>query len=197
MLSNQISPFEYVSILVSIILGLGITQLLGSFSDLLYNHKKITFYRPHTIWVLFILFLHIQDWFITYQLKDLKVWYLPQLVFVLLYPITLFTTAKMLLPSNEKEEQYNMVTFYNSQFPVIFILVSVNIFLSILFNVFLLQQSWTAQLMLLAFLIIMSLFAIFKPVNKSFHFILAIIIAVASVISIIVEKNSWVIKWVL
>lgn len=194
MLSNQISPFEYVSILVSIILGLGITQLLGSFSDLLYNHKKITFYGPHSIWVLFILFLHIQDWFITYQLKDLKVWYLPQLVFVLLYPITLFTTAKMLLPSNDKEEQYNMVTFYNSQFPVIFILVSVNIFLSILFNIFLLQQTWTAQFMLITFLIIMSLFAIFKPVNKSFHFILAIIIAVASIISIIVEKNSWVIK---
>ena len=194
MLNNQISPFEYVSILVSIILGLGITQLLGSFSDLLYNHKKITFYGPHSIWVLFILFLHIQDWFITYQLKDLKVWYLPQLVFVLLYPITLFTTAKMLLPSNDKEEQYNMVTFYNSQFPVIFILVSVNIFLSILFNIFLLQQTWTAQFMLITFLIIMSLFAIFKPVNKSFHFILAIIIAIASVISIIVEKNSWVIK---
>ena len=194
MLNNQISPFEYVSILVSLILGLGITQLLGSFSDLLYNHKKITFYGPHSIWVLFILFLHIQDWFITYQLKDLKVWYLPQLVFVLLYPITLFTTAKMLLPSNDKEEQYNMVTFYNSQFPVIFILVSVNIFLSILFNIFLLQQTWAAQLMLVAFLIIMSLFAIFKPVKKSFHFILAIIIAVASVISIIVEKNSWVIK---
>ena len=34
--NNQISPFEYVSILIYIILGLGITQILSSFSDLLY-----------------------------------------------------------------------------------------------------------------------------------------------------------------
>ena len=108
MLSNQINPFEYVSILVSIILGLGITQILSSFSDLLYHYKTVKFYWPHTTWILFILFLHIQDWFITYQLKDKTVWRLPELLFILLYPVTLFMTAKMLLPTNENEEKANI-----------------------------------------------------------------------------------------
>ena len=102
--TNQISPFEYVSILVSIILGLGITQILSSFSDLLYNHKKVKFYLPHSIWVIFVLFLHIQDWFVTYQLKDKMIWELPELVFILLYPIMLFMAAKMLIPTNNDEE---------------------------------------------------------------------------------------------
>ncbi len=57
--SNQISPFEYISILVSIILGLGITQILSAFTDLLYNYKKVKFYWPQLLWVLFILFLQI------------------------------------------------------------------------------------------------------------------------------------------
>lgn len=52
MVVNQISAFEYVSILVSIILGLGITQIISSFTDLLYHYKEIKFYWPHTLWVL-------------------------------------------------------------------------------------------------------------------------------------------------
>ncbi len=140
MINNSINPFEYVSILISIILGLGITQILSSFSDLLYHHKKVKFYSPHTLWVLFVLFLHIQDWFVTYQIKDKAAWSLPELVFILLYPITLFVAAKMLLPTNEEEERFDMKVFYFSQFPMIFLLISISILLSILFNIFFLKH---------------------------------------------------------
>lgn len=191
---NQISAFEYVSILVSIILGLGITQLLSSFSDLLYNYKKVTFYWPHTIWVVFVLFLHVQDWFITYQLKDLTVWYLPQLLFVLLYPIMLFTTAKMLLPTNDSEEKLNMKHFYLSQFPIIFLLMAINILLSISFNIILLKRDFTEQALLILFLITMVVMAIKKPVSELLHGSVSILLLVATVLSILLEKNTWVIK---
>ncbi len=118
--SNPVNPFEYVSILVSIILGLGITQLLSAFSDLLYHYQKVKFYWPHTLWVIFILFLHIQDWFIMYQLQTMKVWSLPTMMFILAYPVTLFICAKLLLPTNELEERSDMKKFYFSQFPLFF-----------------------------------------------------------------------------
>lgn len=193
-MGNQISAFEYVSILVSIILGLGITQILSSFSDLLYRHKKIKFYWPHSIWIVFVLFLHIQDWFVTYQLKDKTLWRLPELMFVLLYPITLFTAAKMMMPTNDDEERHNMKTFYQSQFPMIFIIISVSILLSILFNYFFLDKSLIQQIPLALFFIIVSYLSIKKIQHELMHKILALILLAAVVLSVILEQDVWVIK---
>lgn len=194
MFSNQISPFEYVSILVSIILGLGITQVLSAFSDLLYNYKKVRFYWPHTIWIIFILFLHIQDWFITYQLKDKPVWHLPELLFILLYPISLFCVAKMLLPTNENEERFDMQVFYAKQYPVIFFITSISIFISMLFNIWFLNKSLLQQIPLLLFFAGMIYISLKKVENQLLHKGLALIIISASLLSIILEEDIWIIK---
>ncbi len=194
MLSNQISAFEYVSILVSIILGLGITQILSAFSDLLYHYKEIKFYWPHTLWVLFILFLHIQDWFITYQLKDKTSWSLPELLFILLYPVTLFIAVKMLLPSNESDKGTDMKIYYRSHYPVIFFIVGIAIFISILFNVFLLGKSWLQQAALFVFFGSIMYISVRKVENELLHKWIAVLVGAASVLSVILEKSVWVIK---
>ena len=194
MYNNQISAFEYVSILVSIILGLGITQVLASFSDLLYDYKKISFYWPHTCWVVFILFLHIQDWFIIYQLKDKPAWHLPELFFILLYPISLFCVAKMLLSANKKEERFDMKLFYNRHFPLIFIMVAVTIIISVLFNLLILEINVLTQVPLFIFLMAILYASIKNYTNEIFHKALAIAIITGSILSIILNENSWVIK---
>jgi hypothetical protein len=194
MISNQISPFEYVSILVSIILGLGITQVLSPFSDLLYNHKKVAFYWPHTIWIVFVLFLHIQDWFVTYQLRGKMGWRLPELTFVLLYPITLFVAAKMLLPTNDEEERYDMKHFYYAQFPMIFLLISISIILSIAFNMIFLAKGWGQQAPLMLFLGIVSYLSFKKVQDEVIHKALALILLLAVVWSVILEDNVWIIN---
>lgn len=191
---SAISPFEYSSILVSIILGLGITQLLSAFTDLLYNHKNVTYYWPQTGWMLFILFLHIQDWFITYQLKDKPEWKLTEMLFVLLYPVSLFIAAKLLLPSNDKEESRNMKTYYMSQFPLLFTVMTISILLSVVFNTWLLAESLLAQVPLLVFLAIVLYVSIKKISRPLVHQWIALAVCSAAVISVILEKDKWVIK---
>jgi hypothetical protein len=194
MINNAITPFEYVSILISIILGLGITQILSSYSDLLYRYKEVRYYWPQSLWVIFILFLHIQDWFITYQLKDKAVWHLPELVFVLLYPITLFMATKMLLPTNEKEESTNMKLFFYSQFPILFYIVAASILCSVIFNIILLNNSLLQQTHLLLFLITMIYIAFKRIDNEIIHKSIAITISVVSLLSVILYENEWIIK---
>jgi hypothetical protein len=191
---NQISAFEYVSILVSIILGLGITQILSSLADLLYHHSKVRLYWPHACWVVFIFFLHIQDWFITYQLKNIPVWDIPRLVFILAYPIVLFTCAKMLLPTNGSEEQYDMKKFYESQHRVIFMLVGLAVILSMLFNIYLLKRPIGEQGILILFLLLLAGFITRVFNSELMHRALAIIIVLATIISVILEKDNWVIR---
>jgi len=194
MYSNQISSFRYVSILVSIILGLGITRILASFSDLLYEYKKIKFYWPHICWVIFILFLHIQDWFITYELKEKQVWHLPGLFFILLYPISLFCVAKMLFPGKEKEERFDMKIFYKDHFPLIFIVVAISISFSVNFNYFFLNKKLLEQLPLFVFLVIVIYASIKKIKSEVFHKGLALTIISGSIVSVIFNENVWIIK---
>jgi hypothetical protein len=193
-MSNQINVFEYVSILISIILGLGITQILSSFSDLLYKHERVRFYWPHIIWIFFILFLHVQDWFVTYNLKNITVWYIPQLMFVLLYPIFLFMCAKMLLPTNDSQETADMKQFYMSQFPIIFLLIGLTIFLSVIYNIFLLKIDFRKQIILFLFFTVTMYFSYYKPKNEILHQVFAVLVFVSMVLSTIIEKDNWVIK---
>lgn len=190
----QIGPFEYVSILISIILGLGIAQILSSFADLLYDIKRVKFYWPHTLWVVFILFLHVQDWFITYMLRTQTEWSLPVLVFILLYPVTLFMCAKILLPTNRSEESFNMKIYYFSQFRLIYLLMAISIILSILFNVLLLNGSWLDQLVLVVFLILVVFIAAKNVQTEWVHQCLIVLVTVASVCAIALEYDSWVIR---
>jgi len=132
-------------------LGLGIAQILSAFTDLFCNYKKVEFYWPHTLWIIFILFLQIQDWFILYQLGSWKVWILPIVIFILAYPVILFMCSKMLLPTNNLEESGDMKLFYFDQFPITFIILSIGTILSITFDVLLLKRSFYKQSVLFLF----------------------------------------------
>jgi hypothetical protein len=194
MYNNPINPFEYVSILISIILGLGITQLLSAFSDLLYHYKKVKFYWPHSIWLMFILFLNIQDWFITFKLKDKLEWNLPALLFVLLYPIALFVISKMILPTNESEERFQMKAFYYSQYHITFLMMALSAFLSLLFNVFLLSKNIVEQIPIILLFVSMLFISYKKIAHEWVHQVLALTIGLGAVISVIIEQKDWVIK---
>jgi len=192
--TNQISPFEYISILVSIIIGLGITQILSAFSDLLYNYKKVKFYWPHSVWIIFILFLQIQDWFVFYQLETIKVWTLPLLIFIISYPVTLFICSKMLLPTNDLEEKFDMKKFYFSQFQVIFLFISISIVLSIIFNIYILERPFYEQIILIIFLGFTLYLNISNNSNQILHKTLASLVLVASIFIVFLEKNYWIVK---
>ena len=190
---STVNPFEYVSILISIILGLGITQVLSALSELLYNLKRVRFYWPHSCWVLFVLFLHIQDWFITYRLKDWPAWHLPELFFLLLYPIALFLVAKMLLPTNDKEEREDMRVFYRTQYPLIFYITGFCIFVSIAFNLYFLDDSWWYQLPLVLFGLVVLYIPIRKVENELVHKALALAMMIGSIASVVYARDIWVI----
>src|SRR4051812_23976190 len=92
------TPFEYVTVLISIILGLGITQIISGVADLIHNSERVKIYWPHLLWVILAFFLHVQEWWQIYELKSYTGWYLPVFIFIILYPINLFILARILFP---------------------------------------------------------------------------------------------------
>lgn len=100
--------FNYLFVLVSIVLGLGITQLLTGLSQLLQNPGKSSVYFPSFIWFFILLVVHVQTWWTLFGLRSIENWNFVQFFVVLLQPIGLYLLSTLALPlqSNGSIEEY-------------------------------------------------------------------------------------------
>ncbi|MCA6379853.1 MAG: hypothetical protein IM606_06670 [Cytophagales bacterium] len=116
----MISAFEYVKVLIFIILGLGITQILTAIADLIHESKRMNAYWPHVLWVLIVLILHVQEWWIIYDLKNYAPWRLQTFLFIMVYPIKLFVLARLLFPFGIQEGMIGLKVFHQENYRKIF-----------------------------------------------------------------------------
>jgi len=91
--------FNYLAVLISIILGLGMTQLLSGLGRWIEGRSQSGFYAPSLIWVIVLLLLHVQTWWTLYGLRGHQGWTFLQFALVLLQPTVLFLLAVLALPS--------------------------------------------------------------------------------------------------
>src|SRR5260221_13981361 len=108
----MISAFEYVTVFISIILGLGVTQILTGIADLVHQNERVKIYWPHLIWILLALVMHVQEWWVTFELRSYGPWRLPIFLFVLLYPVVLFIFARLLFPFGFSEGVIDFKNIY-------------------------------------------------------------------------------------
>ena len=106
------SAFEYVTVLISIVISLGITQILTGEASLVKRMHKVQFYWPHILWIIFVLLLHIQEWWVTYELRVYIPWRLPVFLFIMIYPINLFLLSRLLFPDKFKGKVIDLKEFY-------------------------------------------------------------------------------------
>ncbi len=189
---DSISPFEYVTVLISIILGLGITQVLTGIADLIHQSNRVKLYWPHVLWVIVILILHIQDWWATYDLRSEASWSLGIFLFVMIYPIILFILARLLFPFGLQEGTVDLRTFYFENHRKIFLFGSVLPLLSIL-DALLVRDMWIdtqwLKLFFPALLLIMCIRK--KPTAEWVHQFIALAFFTILVVTIIIEWNNW------
>ena len=60
--------FEYISVIVSVILGLGIVRLLGSL-DQVFSAQR---YWPHALWVVTIFWMQVQNWWAFWGMRTVE-----------------------------------------------------------------------------------------------------------------------------
>jgi len=90
--------FNYLAVLISIILGLGITQLLTGLGKLINTRANVRWYWPVAAWTGFLLIIHIQTWWAMFGLRNHKEWDFLAFLVVLLQPILLYLLSALVLP---------------------------------------------------------------------------------------------------
>ena len=90
--------FEYLSVLVSIVIALGISEVTVAWGRVLQQKTATKVHWLHGFWSIFSLFLMIQFWWGFWRYRTVESWSLVSLVMALVVVITLTLCALMLVP---------------------------------------------------------------------------------------------------
>ena len=106
---------EYLSVLVSIVLGLGITQILMGFARWLEHREAFRVYPPVVTWAGFLLLLHVQTWWSMFGMRNVGGWNFLQFAAVLLQPVILFLMAVLIFPSATARQRDTRAYFHRQR----------------------------------------------------------------------------------
>ncbi|MBL7856066.1 MAG: hypothetical protein JNM57_00140 [Cyclobacteriaceae bacterium] len=171
------SPFEYTMVLISIILGLGITTILTGLAEHIRHSGLFKIYTPHLIWIALVFVLHVQEWWENYSLMSIAAWKLPLFLFILLYPINLYILAHLLFPSSRQAET-DSKTYYLENYPKLFISAIILGILSIIHNLTISNWKISDQFPQAILLILLTGFLLSKTKNEKIHTIMSFILLV-------------------
>jgi hypothetical protein len=92
------SPFEYLSVLISIVLALGMTRVLAGVGEILQARTRERLYWVHLVWVVNLFLYLVLAWWIFYRWRNQQPWTFFLFVFVLISPTILFLASLLLFP---------------------------------------------------------------------------------------------------
>lgn len=104
--------FSYLSVLISIVLGLGLTSLLTGFAAMVRARTRLVFYWPLLAQMGLLLLVHVQVWWALFSLRNVAHWNFPSFLVVLMQLALLYLAAAFLVPDVRDEEPLDLRQAY-------------------------------------------------------------------------------------
>ena len=117
--------FEYLSVLISIILALGMTRVLAGVGEMLQPRRHRRIYWVHVIWIVNLFIYLVLAWWIFYRWRNQPSWNFYLFVFVLISPTILYLASMLLFPPEAvTEESVDYKTHYYTNHRAFFVIFS-------------------------------------------------------------------------
>lgn len=104
--------FAYLSVLLSIILGLAIAEVLQGYGALLLSRSKVKLYAPPLIWSVMMLLMATQFWWASFGLAQREHWDFAAFTAVLLQTIMLYMGTTVVLPKGMSDQPIDLRAHY-------------------------------------------------------------------------------------
>jgi hypothetical protein len=189
----MLSPFEYVVVLTSIILGMGITQLITGFAGIVLRWENVKLYWPHLVLIVLIFIIHIQDWWATYALRNNTSWNLPMFLFIVLYPVTLYILARILFPIRWSPVPVDLRAFFFDNFRKIYLFMLILPVHSVIENYFFRGYELKEQAVQLVLIASLGTIVILDKRDEWIHKALAVFFIILCIASMIIGWDEFVI----
>jgi hypothetical protein len=90
--------FSYLSVMISLILGLAITQVLKGFRGLMQARTRLHGYWPAVLWAVLVVVISVQSWWSMFDLRHHLDWTFLEFSAVLAQTIVMYLLAALALP---------------------------------------------------------------------------------------------------
>jgi len=115
--------FEYLSVLISIILALGMTRVLAGVGEMLQARSRRRVYWVHAIWIINVFLYLVVAWWIFYRWRNQQPWTFFLFIFVLISPTLLYLASLLLFPrEGDVDSALDYKTHYYANHRAFFIL---------------------------------------------------------------------------
>ena len=113
--------FGYVSVIISVVIGLGLSHLLTGTADLVKSRRRVRFYWVHLLWIALIFVGHIFLWWSMWNLRLVRNWNFFSFLLILLAPVLLYVAAAFLIPKVEADTAINLRDYFYENHSAFFI----------------------------------------------------------------------------
>lgn len=175
----QISPFEFVTVFYSVILGLALTHIFRAVSDLYEIRERVKTYWLNTVWVVIVIVWSIYQWWGLWDLSNiLDSWNYLQYWFVVTNLASIYFFTTLVLPKATDEGIIDLKKHYYSVHTAFFIIVAYSLYSSVAINHYLFGNPLLSGATIPPFIVgCLALAAAFVKSNR-YHQIIGILILI-------------------
>ncbi len=159
--------FEFIMVMLSIIVGLGIAELLTGVAQVLQHRLTVRFYWVHGLLTTIVFLALVQQFWEAWGLRDVPEWTFVALLQMLGGPICLYLCARLLFP--DPVENSDLETHYYSAMRPVWVLLGIAIILATTFRPLAFNQSLLAAHNLTSFLLLAGMAMAWISQNRTVH----------------------------
>jgi hypothetical protein len=123
--------FSYLSVLLSIILGLAITQILQGVRDLMRARARLRVYWPSLWWAGLLLLICVQEWWAMFSWRTYQLWTFQGFAVMLAQTIATYLAAALVLPEFQDAEPVDLRAYYYANHRWFFAMLALAVAISI------------------------------------------------------------------
>jgi len=106
-----VDRFSFVMVLLSIIIGLGVTELLTNVARQIQIRSKVKFYWLHAVLVALVFIALLQQWWESWDQRFVETWSFPILLLMLGGPVGLYIISHLLFPQDMEDTDFEEFYF--------------------------------------------------------------------------------------
>jgi hypothetical protein len=108
---NWMSSFEFISILMSIVIGLGVTNLLAGAARSFYRRKRTPIDEVHIVLTAGTLLLLVLQWWVTFKWNTQTHWSFERYLTLIIWTVSMYLLTVFLYPPDLSEEEEHQARF--------------------------------------------------------------------------------------
>ena len=159
--------FEFLMVLVSIIVGLGVAEVLTGVARTIRRRGSVDLYWVHGILVLSLFVALLQQWWEAWGLRDVSEWSFLALLLLMAAPVCLFLMAHLVFP--EPVEDTKLEDYYYGEMRPIWILGAVAVTASTLFRPIIFGSTLFSASNATSFLALVAFAFLYRSSRRSLH----------------------------